>query len=346
MKTFVVSTKKIISGWNFRILTVLFTSVFSYQSMADCSPTSGTTISSTTSVSLNVNFVTGSSFSSNYNTSWDGHLTCDSSITGTYLYYLSALKGGYPVRFVDTSKGLDQVITFNATPTKTSSWFWLVGANNIENTDYTLTAELGNTSSNAVAATTTTGRYPLVTLALANDKNLLPQWIRANYLTSKTIKAYSLINVAFSPSVTTCSIDNQSFVLPSVTLAALRTGTSNDTIFNFSINCSGQINQKTTRPVNLRLYSNDIVDATNMVIRNSSSSSEGIGFQLFNASSNPLRFKSTPDISTTSLWSMAKSGPLTQSASVQIGARYKIFNNSKASSGSVVGTVIAYFDYD
>lgn len=347
MKIFVDFINGFVLRKSVKYLTVLLVGVISFRAMADCVPTSGAAYPSTTSISLSINFTTENLFTSTFNTDWNGHFTCSAgSITGTTFYYLSGLKGGYPVRFVDTSKGLDQIITFNATPAKTSSWFWAVGTNNVENTDYTLTATLGNTSSYGVLATTTTGKVQLIPIALVNNNTALPDWIRANYLTSSAVKAYTILNVAFNPSVTTCSVDNQNFALPPVTLAALRTGTTNDTNFNFSINCSGQLNKVTTRPVNLRLYSNDIVDENNNVIRNNSSTSKGIGFQLFTSTSGPLRFKSTPDISATSLWSMSKASPLTQSATVEIGARYKIFDNSKASSGSVVGTVIAYFDYD
>lgn len=312
---------------------------------AACSPSS--TISSSTPLSISDGFNTTAEYDTTLNTNWSGHLTCTAgSVFGTTLYYQSALDGGYPVNFIDTSKGLDQVITFYAVPDSTSEWYWLIGENNIGNTSYTLTAKLGNTSSNSVSEITSSGSVSLVTIAFTDSSSYTAEWIRSNYTTNSAVKAYALVNVTFDPDATTCSISDQSFTLPSVTLAALRAGDNVDTNFNLNIACQGALNSKVTRSADVRLYSNDLVDSNNYIIRNSSSTSSGIGFQLFSNAADPVVFSSSPDSGSTSLWAMTKGSDLQGSDNFTLGARYKIYAPSSTSGGSVVGTVIAYIDYD
>lgn len=141
-------------------------------------------------------------------------------------------------------------------------------------------------------------------------------------------------------------IDNPYFTLPSVTLTALRNGENEDRAFDVNIHCGGSLDGYTTRGATVQLYSNDIVDEGDHIIRNGLSSSSGIGFQLISDSADPVRFSSAADKASTALWSMSKGSQLQENAAFSLGARYKIYDDSAASAGSVVGRVIAYIDYD
>ena len=83
------------------------------------------------------------------------------------------------------------------------------------------------------------------------------------------------------------------------------------------------------------------------IIRNALSTSSGVGFQLFNDTADPLVFSSSYDSSSTSLASMTQGTDLiTSLTSLNIGARYKIYDSSSATPGTVVGTITIYMEYD
>ncbi|MGK3141406.1 hypothetical protein [Pantoea sp. C2G6] len=278
---------------------------------------------------------------------------------GETLYYRNGIEGGYTVRF--TTGDVNTFIKFTATiplASKNFSAFITTDYPASEfNTDITLNAEVVEGTAYDAAVTTGTAEIPVLYFISSNGSNtystpaalrgLISKKSAAAGMSYTDLKGFASFNVAFVPVSTTCSIQNQQFTLPSTTLYTIKSGNYSDTHFSIPVSCSGSVNSKATKTFNLRAYSNDIADATNYIIRNSASTSKGIGFQLFNDLSDPLKFSSGYDTASTSLASMTSGKDLVSSlTSIDIGARYKIFDKATASSGTVVGTIIIYMEYE
>lgn len=293
---------------------------------------------------------------------WTGYMACPTVLwySEGQAYYLSPIETGFFVKFTDESSGGQQWVKFtsrldakgrqNFAGLKIQSY----PVESLMPLGYTLIAELVDEGTINVAmpniGVTTTGSFT-IPVAVAATRSTLKEldaqlafasgnWPSVNWIT------YQYVTVTYKPPVTTCTVPDQLLTLPKVSLHDLRNGNSGDTSFSIPVNCSGSIANNATRAVNIRLYSPDIVDGTNTIIRNRASTSNGVGFQLFNSTTNVLRFTDAPDSASTSLWGVAKGGALPGGDTMVIGARYKIFNAENASGGSVVGTVIAYAEYD
>ena len=278
---------------------------------------------------------------------------------GETLYYRNGLEGGYTVKF--TTGDQENYIKFTASLPVTSKNFSAGLSQDYPasdfDTDITINAEI--TDSTTYDAVTTNGKteLPLMYLISSNGSTAYPtaSALRGLVATKAAaasasytdLKGFASINISFVPISTTCSIQNQQFTLPSTTLFTLKSGDYSDTRFSIPLSCSGSIDSKATKTFNLRAYSNDIVDSANYIVRNASSTSSGIGFQLFNTLSDPLKFTTGYDSASTSLAAMTKGKDLVSSlTSIDIGARYKIFDAAKASPGTVVGTIIIYMEYE
>ncbi len=293
---------------------------------------------------------------------WAGYMACPMVLwySQGQVYYLSPIGNGFFVKFTDENSGGQQWIKFTSRLDES-------GRKDINDLDiksypveslmplgYTLSAELVDESAVNITTPnfgiTTTGSFT-IPVATAATKSTLKEldaqlaFVSANWSGSNWI-AYQYVTVTYKPPITTCTVPDQLLTLPKVSLHDLRNGNSGDTSFSIPVNCSGNVANNATRAVNIRLYSPDIVDGANAIIRNRASTSNGVGFQLFNPTTNVLRFTDVPDSASTSLWAVAKGGALPEGDTMVIGARYKIFNAGNVSGGSVVGTVIAYAEYD
>ena len=279
---------------------------------------------------------------------------------GETLYYRNGIEGGYTVKF--TTGDQDSYIKFTASIPVTSKNFSVAlisqdyPASDFD-TDITVNAEVTDSTTFDAATTTGNAEIPLMYLISSNGSTAYPtasalRGLVATKAAAATasysdLKGFASINVAFVPVSTTCSIQNQQFTLPSTTLYTLKSGDYSDTRFSIPLSCSGSIDSKATKTFNLRAYSNDIVDSANYIVRNDSSTSSGIGFQLFNTLSDPLKFTTGYDSASTSLAAMTQGKDLVSSlTSIDIGARYQIFDAAKASPGTVVGTIIIYMEYE
>lgn len=335
------------------------------QALAFCNPYSLATGSSivATSTSGDIDLANMLSLTSNYSVTISSNFTgfklgCQTS--GETLYYRNGIEDGYTVKF--SSGDEDYYIKFTASIPVTSKLF-SVGfisqdypASDFD-TDITVNAEIADGTTYDTATTTGNAEIPLLYLISSNGSTLYPtaSALRGFVATKDSatsasyneLKAFASVNVAFVPVSTTCSIQSQSFTLPSTTLFTLKSGDYSDTQFSIPLSCSGSINSQATKTFNLRAYSNDIVDSANYIVRNASSTSSGIGFQLFNTLSDPLKFTTGYDSASTSLAAMTKGKDLVSSlTAIDIGARYKIFDAANASPGTVVGTIIIYMEYE
>lgn len=332
--------------------------------IAFCNPNSLASNSAAVAVSTASNLELGNmlSLTNNYTVTSNSNfsdfkLVC--TLGGETLYYRNGIEGGYTVKF--TAGDQDYYIKFTASLPITSKAFTPLireeyPASDFD-TDITITAEL--TEATAYEASTSTGSVEVPVLYFLSNKfstayptasalrGLVATKAVAAAMSREDLKGFSSFNISFSPVSTTCNIENQQFTLPSTTLFTLKSGDYSDTRFSIPLSCSGSIDSKATKTFNLRAYSNDIVDSANYIVRNASSTSSGIGFQLFNTLSDPLKFTTGYDSASTSLAAMTKGKDLVSSlTSIDIGARYKIFDKAKASPGTVVGTIIIYMEYE
>lgn len=334
------------------------------QALAFCDPYNLSTGNAAvaTSTANNIDLADMLSLTSNYtvtsNSNFSGFkLGCQTG--GETLYYRNGIEGGYTVKF--STGDQDSYIKFTASlpiPSKNFSAFIAQDypASDFD-TEMTITAEV--VEGTTYDASTTAGSIEIPILYFLSNtfntayptasalRGLVSTKAAAGSMSRDDLKGFSSINVAFVPVSTTCSIQNQQFTLPSTTLFTLKSGDYSDTRFSIPLSCSGSIDSKATKTFNLRAYSNDIVDSANYIVRNASSTSSGIGFQLFNTLSDPLKFTTGYDSASTSLAAMTKGKDLVSSlTSIDIGARYKIFDKAKASPGTVVGTIIIYMEYE
>jgi len=284
-------------------------------------------------------------------------LTCVTG--GETLYYRNGIEGGYTVKF--TSGDLDTYIKFTATLPISSKSFGAFITQDYPASDFdteiTLTAQVVAGPGYDFATSGGSVEVPLLYLITANGNSTYPtasalrdmvnSKAAAAVMSYSDLKGFASLNLSFSPVSTTCLIDNQQFSLPSTTLYAIRSGEHSDTQFSVPVTCSGSVNSLVTKSFDLRAYSNDIVDDARYIIRNSSSTSSGIGFQLFNETADPLKISAGYNSSATSLASMtAGKDNLGALTSLNIGARYKIFDAAAATPGTVVGTIVIYMEYD
>ncbi|MCX3310913.1 hypothetical protein ORN12_18190 [Pantoea vagans] len=335
------------------------------QVMAFCNPYNLATGKShvATSSSSDIDLANMLSLSSNYSVTKSSNFSafkigCQTS--GETLYYRNGIEGGYIVKF--NTGDYESYIRFTATIPVTSKSF-TVGFISQDypasefDTDITINAEVVDGTAYDASTSTGNAEIPLMYLISSNGNTTYPTasalrgFVATNAAAETAsfndLKGFASINVAFVPVSTTCSIQNQQFTLPSTTLFTLKSGDYSDTRFSIPLSCSGSIDSKATKTFNLRAYSNDIVDSANYIVRNASSTSSGIGFQLFNTLSDPLKFTTGYDSASTSLAAMTRGKDLVSSlTSIDIGARYKIFDAAKASPGTVVGTIIIYMEYE
>ena len=338
--------------------------IFIKPAMAFCDPVNIATGKKVVAVSAinDVDLASILSLTNNYSVTISSNfsgfkLTCETG--GKTLYYRNGIDGGYIIKF--TTGDLDTYIKFTASLTATSKKFDAFITQDYPSSDFdtdiTISAEVVDGTSYDVATTTGTAEIPLLYFLSPNGNSAYPtaSGLRGLVATKASagsssytdLKGFASINVAFVPVSTTCNIENQQFTLPSTNLFTLKSGDYSDTRFSIPLACSGSIDSKATKTFNLRAYSNDIVDSANYIVRNASSTSSGIGFQLFNTLSDPLKFTTGYDSASTSLAAMTKGKDLVSSlTSIDIGARYKIFDKAKASPGTVVGTIIIYMEYE
>ncbi|WP_158087464.1 fimbrial protein [Pantoea cypripedii] len=311
---------------------------------------SATDISDMLSLSSSYSYTQSSNFAGYQLACWTG---------GETLYYRNGIDGGYTVKF--TSGDLDTYIKFTASLSMTSKSFsGLMGttyAASDFDADMTLNAEVVSTTTYDATTSSSSMEIPVLYLLTSsgNSTYATASALRSFVATSATasaasysnLKGFASMTVNFLPVSTTCTIENLEFSLPSTTVFALKSGEYSDSQFTIPVSCSGSVNSLATKTFNLRAYSNDLVDTSNYIIRNSASTSSGIGFQLFNSSTDPIRMSSTFDSSATSLASMTKGSDLVTSlTSIGIGARYKIYDSSNLSPGTVIGTMVIYMEYE
>ncbi|UIL53515.1 MULTISPECIES: fimbrial protein [Pantoea] len=284
-------------------------------------------------------------------------LTCVTG--GEMLYYRNGLEGGYTVKFVTGDQ--ETYIRFTASIPASSKEFGAFitqdYASSEFDTDITINAEVVDGTAYDIATTTGKIEIPVLYFISSNGSNAYPTASALRGLVSSKaaaatssysdLKGFASFDVTFVPVSTTCNIQNQQFSLPSTTLFTIKSGDASDTRFTIPLSCSGSINSKATKTFNLRAYSNDLVDNAKFIVRNASSTSTGIGFQLFNDIADPLKFSSGYDSASTSLASLTKNKDLVGSlTSFDIGARYKIYDAANATPGTVVGTIIIYMEYE
>lgn len=309
-----------------------------------------TDISDMLSLSTSYSYTQSSNFSNYTLQCWSGSTT---------LYYRNGIDGGYTVKF--TNGDLDTYIKFTASLSKSSQTFTgfvntAIAASTFD-ADMTLNAEVVNGTTYDATTTGSSIELPVLYLVTSSGnstyatasalRNVVSTSAQAASASFSYVKAFASMTVNFLPTTTTCVIENLAFSLPNTTVFALKSGDYSDSQFTIPVSCSGSVNSFATKTFNLRAYSNDLVDTGNYIIRNPSSTSSGIGFQLFNSAADPIKMSSTFDSSATSLASMTKSSSLVSSLTgIDIGARYKIYDSSNLSAGSVVGTMVIYMEYE
>jgi len=340
------------------ISAVSVTSALAYCDPANISTgNSGVAVSGISDLDLASMLSLTNSYSVTHSSNFSGYkLTCVTG--GETLYYRNGIEGGYTVKF--TSGDLDTYIKFTATLPVSSKSFGAFITQDYPASDFdteiSLTAEVVAGPGYDFATSGSSVEVPLLYFLTANGNSAYPtasalrdlvKTKAAAAVASYTdLKGFASLNVSFSPVSTTCLIENQQFSLPPTTLYTIRSGESSDTQFSVPVACSGSVNSLVTRTFDLRAYSNDIVDDARYIIRNPSSTSSGIGFQLFNENADPLKISASYDSASTALASMtAGKDNLGSLTSLNIGARYKIFDAAAASPGTVVGTIIIYMEY-
>ncbi|RRZ92975.1 fimbrial protein [Erwinia sp. 198] len=325
---------------------------------AGCSLKSGSTVKANDSLNLSALLTMQDSHSETRTATWSVPVGCFAVTNSNAVHYVSPVQNGFWVKFVNAA-GAARWIKIQA-----SGFTDLINYENGDRTlegsafSYQLTATLldsdpGVTDSKYYKVVEN-GSVDIVTMVMhnANIFGSTPTVDQAAEVAASgnwnnDYLGYQSLTVTFSPAETTCEMPDQQVVLPRVSLNLLRSGIATDrTSFTLPVNCSATLAGGATRSVNAWLYSADLLENSQRIMRNGSSSSQGVGIVLSDSAGKAVSLSGgTAAGEATSLLSIAKGADIHASA-INLNAAYKVFDPANLSPGSVVATATIYFDYD
>lgn len=330
-------------------------------SWAGCALKSGSTVQATDAINLSDLLTSQDSYTETRAGSWMIPITCYALfINSNNVHYISPLANGYWIKFSDAS-GTDRWLKLKTSnylsPENHTNGDWILNGSTYL---YTLTVTLltedpGITDSNYYSIASGNSAT-VVTMAL-NNANLdftgkvptvdeVAQVVAAGSWTNNYL-GYQSLTITFNPAETTCQMPDQTITLPSVSLDMLRTGlTDGRTAFTLPVSCSNTLGGVASRSVNARLFSTDLIDSNQQIMRNASSGSSGVGVALTTATGDPVTLSTTAGADgATSLFRLARGAAIVDPI-IELYAAYKIFDASALSPGTVIATATLWFNYD
>lgn len=326
---------------------------------AGCSLKSGSTVKATDSIDISTLLTTQSSYAETRTGTWQIPVGCFALTFSNAVHFVSPIKNGFYVKFTNVA-GATRWIKF-----QTSGYTDVVNYGNGDTTlsggnlSYTLTATLlaadpGITDSKYYTVTES-GTATIVPMVLhnANIFGATPSvdtaaGVVASGSWNNDYLGYQSLTVTFKPQETTCEMPNQTVTLPRVSLTDLQDGRDDGrTAVELPISCSNTLAGVTTRAVSAWLTSTDLVDSNRQIMRNSSSSSSGVGIVLSTSAALPVTLSdsTTSGSGATSLLTISSGTGLKDSA-INLSAAYKLYDKSSFRPGTVVATATLYFNYD
>ncbi|MGE9550748.1 fimbrial protein [Erwinia amylovora] len=333
---------------------------------AACNLKSGGTVKGSDSIDLSQMFISSGNISESRSATWSVPLTCYALLANYVNFVTPFPSSGYVVRF-DNAAGNSRWVKFTVTNFASEANMGggllpVYPTLNGSTLSYTLAATLLTTNPGVTDANNYQvvqgGTATLVPMVVTNINHgslaSIPTSAQAAAVVasgswnSSLYLAYQSLTVTFNPKETTCDMPDQTVTMPRVSLANLRDGSDDGhTSFQLPVSCSNTLAGLATRSVNAWLFSSDLVDSNKQIMRNSSSSSSGVGITLTTSSANPVTFSDSTSAGTgaTSLMNIVSGGKVSGSTAT-LNAAYKIFDQSNLRPGSVVATATLYFNYD
>jgi len=325
---------------------------------AGCTLVSGSTVKANDSLNLSGLLTAQDSHSETRTATWSVPVTCYLIFNSNAVHFVSPIQNGFWVKFVNAA-GTARWIKL-----QTSGFIEKIDYENGDRTlqgsdfSYQLTATLldsdpGVTDSKFYKVTDA-GSAEIVTMVMHNANFIgstptveQAAEVAASGNWNNDYLGYQSLTVTFNPAETTCEMPDQQVTLPRVSLNMLRNGIATDsTSFTLPISCSATLAGGATRSVNAWLYSADLVENSQQIMRNSRSSSQGVGIVLSDSAGKAVSLSGgTAAGEATSLLSITKGADIHASA-INLNAAYKVFDPANLSPGSVVATATIYFDYD
>ncbi len=342
-------------------IIIILLSLMAPAAWADCVRVNGGSTPTLFSESLDLSslFTTTDTATESRSTFANISLNCSTLVVGSSsVNYISPMANGYWVEYISPA-GISRWVKFVVSDFISRQEY---GPGNQTSTavSYTLTATLLPRAPGAVNAnfsqSTTTGVATLTPLVLENTNwgifvqiptvDQVAAIVASKAWTSKYL-AYNELTVTFNPPETTCDMPDQNVHLPKVSLSDLKLGMdTGSTPVQLPVTCSNTLVNASTRGISAWLYSADIVDSNNLVMRNGSSTSSGIGIALKNSAGSDISLSAaTTQNTATSILNIVRGGD-SSNVVIDINAFYKIFDTQTASAGTVIATAMLYFNYE
>lgn len=274
------------------------------------------------------------------------------------IYHVSPtnlIAGGLYLHFIDTANKVDDWLLVKSVPTSSSSsGTTIVGIFDVNkmNVRYTLTisyvGQLSAIPDEYIETTSSSVTIPtmVITSEKRTSQEAFTAW-KTNTWGSKQWLAYEELTIVYQPVMTTCEVPDQIITLDKTSIDNIRNGTSPKTPFVLNFSCRGGVNQIALNDIDAWLYSADSVNDSNTILRNSASTSHGIGINLFDESGKKI-------VVSDSLTSIGEADRIldideddifSDTENVSIYAGYSIYE-SNPQPGSVEATATVIINYD
>ncbi|MCG6217592.1 fimbrial protein [Vibrio furnissii] len=254
------------------------------------------------SLDLSDAFTTTNKVSVTLTTNWSGSMFCTYGVTD-YVYYQSPILGGGNKVFYITFYDENGLHSIKITTEVSKAYEGVNGVSGIHslgyNVNYTLTFELLDYGLPIEAENnliTRTGSIDIAPVAASGESYSNEKaysawsndaWGRTSWL------AYQDLTVTYSPNHTTCTVLDQTVVLPETSIDAIRRGNASRRLFVLDFSCGGTTNGVASRNVTAWLYSADIVSTDPDVLRNSASTANDIGIVITDYRGNPIKLSNS-----------------------------------------------------
>lgn len=343
------------TGWWLLLLLAAFPAVV----QAGCILKNGSTVKATDSIDISTLLTTRSSYAETRTGSWQIPVSCFAITDSNIVHFVSPIKNGFYVKFTNTA-GAARWIKFQTSDYEDSVDY--VNGNvtlSGDDVSYTLTATLlaadPGITDRKYYEVTENGSATIVPMVLhnANIFGTTPSedtaaGVVASGSWNNDYLGYQSLTVTFKPQETTCEMPNQTVTMPRVSLTDLRDGRDDGrTAVELPVSCSNTLAGVATRAINAWLTSADLVDSNKQIMRNSASSSSGVGIVLSTSDALPITLSdsTTSGSGATSLLTIASGEEMNNSA-INFNAAYKIYDPNHLRLGTVVATATLYFNYD
>jgi len=286
-------------------------------------------------------------------TNWAGSIECITSKQSLYYYQPFAV----PVylQFAGHS-GITQWIKLTATNSpKKVSINGVTSPFNISSYPTTLTIKVELTSEPAAGSdiiTSTTDSLTTTLSAVSSNSYTSDSTAREDALNQQWTMllwaARQRVTFTFKPKATTCSTVDKTVTLNKASLNQLRYHSDEVSApFTLDLTCSTGVFDTAINPVKVWLASNDTVDDADTILRNSSSTSSGIGIALSDGNQKTVVFADEDGAAGSTLLSIKQDDALSAyTLTIPLTAYYRIFDNKNASGGNITATATVMFSWD